>query len=267
MVNFVNDAREDAGLGLYNVGGMFYTVGADAWGMVKGAVERSLFGEVVRFAAAPSFYWQEKAQQWDQLQVGARAWRGDPNAALHAVGDLLHAGFVAPTTQAWAAGDYGVAVGHVDFLAMLLLAPTAKGIMPGAAANETALASTTAKAGPGAWGAASESMSARAAAYQDRITGAADGQVYRVGGVKFDGFTDGVLQEAKGPGYAQFVRNGEFQPWYRGADALVGQAQRQLGAAGGSPITWSFAESDAAAAARNLFSDRGISGINVAWAP
>lgn len=124
-----------------------------------------------------------------------------------------------------------------------------------------------AEAGPGAWGAASESMSARAAAYQGRITGAADGQVYRVGGVKFDGFTDGVLQEAKGPGYAKFVKNGEFQPWFGGAEDMVGQAQRQLGVAGGSPITWSFAESDAAAAVRNLFSDRGISGINVVWAP
>ena len=121
--------------------------------------------------------------------------------------------------------------------------------------------------GAGTWGAASESMSARAAAYQSRITGAADGSVYRVGGVKFDGFSNGVLQEAKGPGYAQFVKNGEFQPWYRGADAMVGQARRQVGAAGGNPITWSFAESDAAAAVQELFSNRGISGINVEWVP
>jgi len=42
-------------------------------------------------------------------------------------------------------------------------------------------------------------MSARAAAYQEQITGQAIGSVYRVNGVKFDGFADGVLQDAKGP--------------------------------------------------------------------
>jgi hypothetical protein len=42
--------------------------------------------------------------------------------------------------------------------------------------------------------------------------------VYRVNGVKFDGYANGVLQEAKGPGYAQFVRNGEFQPWFLSAE-------------------------------------------------
>lgn len=78
-------------------------------------------------------------------------------------------------------------------------------------------------------------MSARAAAYQEQITGRAAGPVYRVNGVNFDGYTDGVLQEAKGPGYANFVENGDFQPWYRGANALAEQATRQLAAAGGTP--------------------------------
>ncbi len=124
-----------------------------------------------------------------------------------------------------------------------------------------------AKAGPGAWGSAAEAMSGRAAAYQSQITGRAAGSVYRVNGVKFDGFANGVLQEAKGPGYAKFVRNGQFQPWFSGADGLASQAQRQLSAAGGTPITWSVAEADAATAINNLFVSRGISGIDVVHVP
>jgi hypothetical protein len=122
-------------------------------------------------------------------------------------------------------------------------------------------------AGPGAWGTASESMSARAAAYQEQITGGAAGSVYRVNGVKFDGYADGVLQDAKGPGYAWAVKNGRFRDDYDGADGLAAQAQRQLAAAGGTPIEWSVAEADTATAIRNLFIDRGISGINVLHVP
>lgn len=124
-----------------------------------------------------------------------------------------------------------------------------------------------ANAGPGAWGTAAECMSSLAAAYQSRITGRSAGSVYYVNGVKFDGFANGVLQEAKGPGYADFVRNGQFQPWFSGADGLVSQAQRQLAAAGGTPIKWSVAEGPAASAINNLFVSRGISGINVMHVP
>ncbi len=106
-------------------------------------------------------------------------------------------------------------------------------------------------------------MSERAAAFQAEVTGAAPGSVYRVGGVDFDGFANGTLLEAKGPGYATFVRGGQFQPWFQGADGLVSQATRQLAAAGGTPIQWVVAEPEAAAAIRNLFGQNGISGINV----
>jgi RHS repeat-associated protein len=41
---------------------------------------------------------------------------------------------------------------------------------------------------PGEWVNAAESMSARASAYQTKITGRLAGEVYRVNGVKFDGF-------------------------------------------------------------------------------
>lgn len=109
-------------------------------------------------------------------------------------------------------------------------------------------------------------MSARARAYQQQITGRT-GQSYFVDGVKFDGVIDDVLIDAKGPGYSSFVRNGQFRSWYRGADDLVDQAQRQLRAANGNPIRWNVAEADAAQAMRNLFADRGITGIDIVHTP
>jgi hypothetical protein len=77
----------------------------------------------------------------------------------------------------------------------------------------------------------------------------------------------GVLTEAKGPAYATFVKGGRFVPWFRGADALASQAQRQLAAAGGTPIRWAVTEPEAATAIRGLFRSRGISGINVTHVP
>ena len=117
----------------------------------------------------------------------------------------------------------------------------------------------------GSWVRAAESMSERAAAYQARFGRV--GEVFRVNGVKFDGIVNGVLQEAKGPGYATFVRNGAFQSWFRGADALVSQAQRQVAAAGGARIQWHFAEEAAANATRSLFNREGITWIQVLFTP
>lgn len=119
---------------------------------------------------------------------------------------------------------------------------------------------------PGVWRTVNESMSPRAAAYQRQITGSS-GSAYDVGGVKFDGFTDGVLLDAKGPGYATFVRNGEFQSWFQGADSLATEAQRQVSAAGGTPIRWAVAEVEAVTAINRLFADQGISGIEVVHVP
>jgi Restriction endonuclease fold toxin 5 len=90
---------------------------------------------------------------------------------------------------------------------------------------------------------------------------------YALNGVKFDGFRAGVLIDAKGPGYATFVQDGQFVPWYTGADALADQARRQVAAAGGMKIEWHVAESEAATAIDNLFAERGISGIKIVVAP
>ncbi len=118
----------------------------------------------------------------------------------------------------------------------------------------------------GRWTKVVESMPKRARAFQARVTGRV-GEAFVVGGVKFDGFIDGVLLEVKGPGYANFVKNGEFANWFQGAEELVEQARRQLRAAGGTPIRWHFAEESAAEATRSLFNRWRIAGIDIVVTP
>jgi filamentous hemagglutinin len=120
---------------------------------------------------------------------------------------------------------------------------------------------------PGAWQAVNEGMSARAAAYQAQITGRT-GQAYVVNGVKFDGYTAAEgLVDANGPGYATFVEDDGFKPFFQGADDLVAQAQRQVGAANGTSITWHVAEPEAATAIQILLRTNGIKGITVVHTP
>jgi restriction endonuclease fold toxin 5 of polymorphic toxin system len=83
----------------------------------------------------------------------------------------------------------------------------------------------------------------RAAQYQARITGQ-PGQAYELNGVRFDGASDaGELLEAKGPGYANLLRQK-----FAGSviDKLLAQAARQVAAAAGRQIVWHFAEQEAA---------------------
>ncbi|MFB1484680.1 Tox-REase-5 domain-containing protein [Corallococcus sp. RDP092CA] len=132
--------------------------------------------------------------------------------------------------------------------------------------------------GPGQWGPANESMSARARRYQEQITGHSADEAYWVGGVgpnsggvKFDGFKDGVLLEAKGPGYAKFFEGLEPKEWFRhsGDQGLIDQAQRQLSRvrSTGTPIQWHVAEMRAADAIRLLLNEAKIRGIEVVHTP
>jgi hypothetical protein len=59
------------------------------------------------------------------------------------------------------------------------------------------------------------------------------------------------------------VKDGAFASWFKGAADLVGQAQRQLAAAGGTAIQWTFAEAAAAQATQALFKANGIKGIQI----
>ncbi|XXF79945.1 Tox-REase-5 domain-containing protein [Myxococcaceae bacterium GXIMD 01537] len=134
--------------------------------------------------------------------------------------------------------------------------------------------------GPGQWGPAEESgASVRARAYQEQISGRPYEEAYWVGGVgrnsggvKFDGFKDGVLLEAKGPGYAnKFLDDLNPKRWFEasGAKALVEQAQRQLRAVRGtgSRIRWHVAEDKTVEALKELFRANDIEGIEVVFTP
>lgn len=66
----------------------------------------------------------------------------------------------------------------------------------------------------------------------------------QAGGVKFDGFKDGMLLEAKGPGYAKFFEGLEPKRWFR-----------------------NVAEKAAADAFRELFKNARVEGIEIVHTP
>jgi hypothetical protein len=154
---------------------------------------------------------------------------------------------------------------------------------PGAAiilqrANDTARrGQPAAPEGPGQWGPANESMSKRAARYQEQITGHSASEAYWVGGkdlksggVKLDGFDEGALLEAKGPGYAnKFNDNLTPKRWFEhsGAKQLIKQAERQRDVAKGIPIRWHVAEKKAADAIRKLLGGAKVKEIEVVHTP
>ncbi|HZI12512.1 MAG TPA: Tox-REase-5 domain-containing protein [Myxococcus sp.] len=157
---------------------------------------------------------------------------------------------------------------------------------PGAAiilhrANVPGQAAPSGGKGPGQWGPSGEKgASARAQAYQEQISGRPYGEAYWVGGVgrknggtSFDGFKDGVLLEAKGPGYAEFFDSG-FEPkgWYQAsgkAEELLKQArqQRDIARSMGIPLEWHVAEKHAADAIRSFLDSNSVSGLTVLHTP
>ncbi|HEY6312254.1 MAG TPA: RHS repeat-associated core domain-containing protein [Streptosporangiaceae bacterium] len=99
-----------------------------------------------------------------------------------------------------------------------------------------------ADAGPGEWGPGKNYGSPRARAYEEYVTGRPVGQSYYVNGVEFDGYSNGTLLDAKGPGYWKMIQ----ASWSEEPAGLLGTAARQIAAAGGTPIEWHFAEEEAA---------------------
>lgn len=122
--------------------------------------------------------------------------------------------------------------------------------------------------GPGQWEPKNHHMSERAADYQEQVTGSPPGTEYVVDGVAFDGFAEGTLLDAKGPGYENFLdENGEWKPFFEGQEELVNQAQRQLDAAGDTPVEWRVAEERAAEAIDRLLDGAGLGDIEVVHVP
>lgn len=112
--------------------------------------------------------------------------------------------------------------------------------------------------GPGQWVQTDEYMSESARNYQAQVTGAPKGYAYRVKSgdkeVDFDGFDQGVLLEAKGPGYAQWINKKlEFFGNFEGRNQMLDQARRQFKAANGIPIRWIVAEERLVGALRKMF--------------
>jgi hypothetical protein len=127
-------------------------------------------------------------------------------------------------------------------------------------------ATPTPKALSGKWIAKIENMSARARAYQTQITGR-NGEVYRYNGVEFDGVGNGVLLEAKGPGYSTFIEGSTFKKWFKNESKLLRQAADQSRAAGGLRLEWHIAEAEVARMLTNLFKEKGIGGIAILHTP
>jgi hypothetical protein len=85
--------------------------------------------------------------------------------------------------------------------------------------------------------------------------------------VKFDDFLNGALIDAKG-NYGQFIdANGAWRRFFPGDDYFLGLANRQLAAAGDTPIVWPFAQQNAAQKVQALLDAEGISQITTAWKP
>ena len=144
--------------------------------------------------------------------------------------------------------------------------------------TRTAAQTPAPSGGPGKWGPAQESMNPRSRAYQEQITGHSADEAYWVGGmstkqggVKFDGFKDSVLLEAKGLGYAKFFKGLKPKEWFRhsGAKELIDQAKRQSAKVQsmGIRIEWHVAEADAAKAIQKLLVDAEVDGITVVHTP
>jgi hypothetical protein len=128
--------------------------------------------------------------------------------------------------------------------------------------------------GPGQWVPENASMSPEARRYQAQVSGAPEGWAYsiRIGPgpkdkVDFDGFKNGVLLEAKGPGYRELLERMYGKPFFEGIDELLKQAIRQRKVSNGLPIHWHFAEREVADLARKLFKERGYTDIQVFYTP
>lgn len=111
-------------------------------------------------------------------------------------------------------------------------------------------------------------MKPRAARYQEQVSGVSHKRGYVLGGFTFDGYKNGVLIEAKGPGYHKFVdESGILHPWFRGLVVQARNQSRVARAAGNIPVEWHVAELDVVTAIRTLFRDLGIRNIKLIHTP
>jgi len=107
-------------------------------------------------------------------------------------------------------------------------------------------------------------------AYEQQITGLPAGMAVLYNGVYFDGCrtTDGILLEAKGPGYDWALNaKGDWQPWYEGRQRLWKQLKDQSEAAGDRFVKWHVAEPRVAASLSAYVQAQGYSNIQGIYTP
>jgi hypothetical protein len=116
----------------------------------------------------------------------------------------------------------------------------------------------------------------RAIEYQQQITGLEPGLAVLFNGVMFDGCreSDGVLLEAKGPGYewAMIDPNGTpdanlWKAWYTGRAKAEKQMRDQSAAAGLRIVEWHCAEKPVADYFRWYAEVNHLTNIHVIWTP
>ncbi|NOK18452.1 Tox-REase-5 domain-containing protein [Corallococcus carmarthensis] len=276
------DGAEDAFVELYHALGQLLTRPVDSLAGLS-----NLPSGVAALIAASPMYWErfqsmtrgEQIREVSRLTTGLLMTGGAASATTRTLkGMSLGAEVSVPVLSLSAEG--ALALERVAAPAGRAAAALSGG--PGAAiilqrAN-TAPKGAAPSQGPGQWGPAKESMKPPARRYQEQITGHSADDAYWVGGmstqaggVKFDGFKDGVLLEAKGPGDAKFFEGLEPKEWFRnsGAQGLIDQAQRQSDKVRGMgiPIEWHVSEKHAANAIRKLLEDAEVKGIKVIHTP
>ena len=113
---------------------------------------------------------------------------------------------------------------------------------------------------PGTWKEDPAEMPNSSWDYQACLNDGRGGECWEQNGVDFDGITkNGVLLEAKGPGYEKFVLDsGDLDPSQQVRDSILDQGRRQFRAAEGMPIEWHVAEEGPANAIRKLFKEEGV---------
>ncbi|MFC9678375.1 ricin-type beta-trefoil lectin domain protein [Streptomyces sp. NPDC056948] len=128
--------------------------------------------------------------------------------------------------------------------------------------------------GPGSWTPETESMKAVDAAYQRAVTGGVpEGFVYKVpdpstpsGFVKFDGYLNGTLIDAKNLHYADSFIDASTGK-LRFPTKETGTMKKQVAAAKGVPVVWYMNNEKTAIALRHWAADNGIEGIKFVFRP
>lgn len=111
--------------------------------------------------------------------------------------------------------------------------------------------------------------SPRAIEYQSQVSGLPPGLAVWLNGVSFDGCrtTDGVMLEAKGPGYVWALGPDGWRPGYSGGPNAEAQMIQQSEAAANRLVEWHIAEPSVAEYFRQFAQSKGLTNVVVIYTP